>query len=97
DDPASGKDTLVFDAVLMDEDGMALIEMERMTLRRIDRPRKAMPAARDAQVPGSANGEATISTGPEEPPADRIPDADASMNLWLSMSAPGLFSNFEVR
>ncbi|MEP7308966.1 MAG: SDR family NAD(P)-dependent oxidoreductase [Acidobacteriota bacterium] len=98
DDPASGKDTLVFDAFLMDEDGTPLVEIERMTIRRIDRSRKAVVATRDAQLAGSADGEAMNGARPEEPSADHVHgDADAATNLWLSMSAPGLFSNFEVR
>ncbi|HVB38871.1 MAG TPA: beta-ketoacyl synthase N-terminal-like domain-containing protein, partial [Vicinamibacterales bacterium] len=85
DDLMAGKETVQFDASLMDRTGRGLVEIEGMTLRRIDRLRSA------------ATGAAPVSAGSPVPsvPADRpLPDAP---NVHVAMSAPGLFSNLELR
>jgi acyl transferase domain-containing protein/D-arabinose 1-dehydrogenase-like Zn-dependent alcohol dehydrogenase len=97
DDTTVGSQTMVFDALLTDPDGTPLVEMDHLTLRRIDRPR-IEATAKDAPASALGTAESVGHASTESAAPNRLPDAaDAAMNLWLSMSAPGLFSNFEVQ
>ena len=80
DDLMGGKETVGFEAAIIDRAGHGLVEIEGMTLRRIDR----LPVAKGA---GRAEAPAVSADRP-------LPDAP---NVRIGMSAPGLFSNLELR
>ncbi|HVC19696.1 MAG TPA: SDR family NAD(P)-dependent oxidoreductase [Vicinamibacterales bacterium] len=82
DDLMAGRETVQFDASLMDRSGRGLVEIEGMTLRRIDRLR---PAA------GTTAGAPPAASVPSDRPLPEAP------NVHVAMSAPGLFSSLELR
>jgi NADPH:quinone reductase-like Zn-dependent oxidoreductase/acyl carrier protein len=77
----SKKETLAFDATVMDRQGRPLVEIEGMTLRRIDQGRADLAAR------------TRMSAAPASEPAA----ASERANFRLVMDAPGMFSGLEMR
>jgi NADPH:quinone reductase-like Zn-dependent oxidoreductase/acyl carrier protein len=91
DDPRSGKETVVFDAVLMDEHGRALVDIEGMTMRRIDQVKKAAfdaVKAQDAGVGSSVGAE----SGRKAPPT-----VAEDGGYRLGLKAPGVLSDLAIQ